>query len=144
MLGKIRDAIGTWQVTRSALEFAQPWILKRVVEKETQENWRDAYVETQSSALPKESDLIESLIVFNVKEDENGSLILKARMVLYGHRDRDRFSVRRNSASAELSTARLLLALAQILKFWILTADVKDAHMQSGPIHRELYVMPPK
>lgn len=37
----------------------------------------------------------------------------------------------------------MVLALAQILDFQILTVDVKSAYMQSGPIHREPYVKPP-
>lgn len=104
----------------------------------------DAYVETQSSALPRRSNEIGSHIVFKVEEEEEDNLVLKVRKILQGQRNRDRFSVRRNSASAELSAVRLVLDLAQILNFRILTADVTGAYMQSGLIHRELYVTHPK
>lgn len=50
-------------------------------------------------------------------KDEKYDLVLKARMMLHGHRDKNCFSVRRGLASAELSIATLVLVLAQILNF---------------------------
>lgn len=63
--------------------------------------------------------------------------------MLHGNRDRDIYSVRRDSASADLSIVRLIISLTIILGFEISTADFKSAYMQSGPNQREIYVRPP-
>lgn len=69
---------------------------------------------------------------------------MKRRLVLHGNRDKDRFPVRRDSASADLSDVRFILSLAQVQDPTDAAADVKAAYMESVPIKRELYVRPPK
>lgn len=68
----------------------------------------------------------------------------KSHMVSHVNRDRDRFSVRRDSISAHLSIARLIISFASILCFKIATAYVKGAYMQSGLIEIEVYVLSPE
>lgn len=55
-----------------------------------------------------------------------------------------RFSVRRDSSSADLIVVLLVLPLGIILGLSFGTADVKGAYMQSGPIKRDVFVGPPK
>lgn len=69
---------------------------------------------------------------------------MKARHVLHGNRDKDQFSFRLDSSSASLSVVRFVIFLSLILGFYLATADVKEAYMQSGPIHQDIYVRPPK
>lgn len=93
--------------------------------------------------MPRNANVIGSLFVFKIKEDESHHLKLKAHLALHGNRDRDRYSVRRDSDSADLSIVRLIILLTIILGFEISTTDVKGANMQSGPIQREIYVQYP-
>lgn len=79
-----------------------------------------------------------------MKNENDESLRLKVRNVIYVHRDRDRFSFRRDSASADLSIVRLLVSLAVMIFLPIGTADVKGAYMQSGPSSHNIYVRHPK
>lgn len=81
--------------------------------------------------------------VFNIKEDERGMTRMKARLVLHGNRDCDRYSVRRDWTSTDFSEVKLLLVIASILRFKVATANVIGANMQSGSIQREPYVRPP-
>lgn len=144
LLENIKSKIGQRQVTSSELEFAPPWLLNDALQAELEANWNGAYIETPASTVDKNANVFSSHVVYKVKDGDDGQLKLKGRLVLHGNRDKDRFAVRRDSASADLSIVRLLLSLALILDFDIATADVKGAYMQSGPIKRELYVRPPK
>lgn len=144
VLSKIKSVIGFKQVTESEIQFAPEWILNDALSTELEENWNSAYTVVKSSELPRDANIIGSHTVYRVKEDDDGHLKMKARLVLHGNRDKDRFTVRRDSASADLAAVRLLISLSQILKFCIATADIKGAYMQSGPIKRTLFVRPPK
>lgn len=64
--------------------------------------------------------------------------------MLHENGDKDRFSVCRHSASADLSVAWLLISHFQTLNFKLSTADEKGAYMHSGPIARGLYLGPPR
>lgn len=110
---------------------------------ELHSNWSDAYKEVQAAHLNKSANLIGFLVVFKIKDNHDRSLRLKGRLVVHGNHYKDRFFVRRDSASVNLFIFRFLLSLTQILDFNLATADVKEAYMQSGPIARELYVHPP-
>lgn len=90
--------------------------------------------------LPPEANVIASHVVFKVKEYKDGLLRLKERLVLDGNRDKDRFTVRRDSAAAELMIVHMFLCIASILGFSVATADVKGAYMQSGGVKRDIYV----
>lgn len=78
--------------------------------------------------LPRNCNLIGPDLGFKNKNDEKNSQTLKARLVLHGNKDRDRLNVRRDSASADLSTPRLVLPLAVILDMDVVAADVKEAY----------------
>lgn len=82
--------------------------------------------------------------MYKVKEDGLEGLRLKSRDILHGNRDRYRFGVRRDSASADLSVVRLLLSLGVNLGFDFGTAEVKGTNLQSGPRNSDIYVQPPK
>lgn len=143
VLREIFETIGTKQVSRSRLSFAPDWILREAFEEEMRENWTAAFEVVSQDSIPSGANIIGCHTVYKVKEDGD-VLRLKARSVLHGNRDRARFAVRRDSASADLSVIRLVLSLGVVLGFSFGTADVKGAYMQSGPIKRDLYVRPPK
>lgn len=115
-------------------------MLNEAVQAELAQNWQEAYDLVPIDSLPPDANVIASHVVFNVKDNPDGTLRLKARLVLHGNRDKDRFKVRRDSASAELFIVRLLLSIASMLGFTIATADVKGAYMQSGEINRDIFV----
>lgn len=114
--------------------------MDEAVESELTQNWHDAYELVEIDELPPDANVIASHVVFKVKDNPDCTLRLKARLVLHGNRDKDRFKVRRDSASAELFIVRLILSLASFLGFTIATADVKGAYMQSGDITRDIFV----
>lgn len=82
--------------------------------------------------------------MYKVKTDENGSRILKARLVLHGNHDAEKDTIREDSSNAPLFIVRLLQSLATFLSFKIGTTNIKGAFLQSGPITRQIYVRPPR
>lgn len=136
--------IGFKQVTESEIQFAPEWKLNDALITELEENWNSAYTVVKSSELPRDANIIGSHTVYRVKEYDDGHLKMKARLVLHGNRDKDRFTFRKDSASADLAAVRLPISFSQILKSCIATADIKGAYMQSSPIKRTLFARPAK
>lgn len=126
-----------------SLQFVHNWLLDKIIKSELCTNWDGAYQTVLVPFVPRNENINGFLIVFKKKKDGEGKLNLNARLVLHGNRGRVCFSVCRDSATADLSVIRLIISLATILGFQIVTADVKGAYMQSGPIQREIYVRPP-
>lgn len=147
-LRTIQDILGGKQVSRGQLSFAPSWILEEAFDKEMRENWADAYEEIEQSAVPTDANIIGCHTVYKVKEapspESDGELTMKARNVLHGNRDKDRYSVRRDSSSADLSVVRLTISIGLMLDFSFGVADVKGAYMQSGPAKRDIFVRPPR
>lgn len=141
ILTKIREYIRQREVISSEVAFAPSWLLDDALHSEISENWKHAYLEISALEVGAQASLIELHVVYKVKDDVRFYLLLKARLVLHGNRDRDRFSVCRDSASADLSVVRLLISLSQILDFKLCTADIYGTFMLSGPTTRELYVL---
>lgn len=69
---------------------------------------------------------------------------MKARKVLHGNSDRDRFSVRRDSSSVHLAVIRLVIYIGTVLGLRFGTEDIKGALIQSGPAKSDILVWPPK
>lgn len=146
ILQEIQGHIGGKQVSGGHLSFAPAWILEEAFNNEMADNWSDAYEMVDEDTVPRSANKIGCHTVYKVKDapDGNGELYMKARNVLHGNRDKDRFNVRRDSASADLCVIRLVISIGLILGFSFGTADVKGAYMQSGPAKRDIYVRPPK
>ena len=69
---------------------------------------------------------------------------LKCRMVPHRNPDRDKDSVRKDSATAQFPVIRLVLSIAAVLNMVIATIDIKGAYLQGGYLSRDIYVRPPK
>ena len=143
ILQVILDTIGPNQVSGSKLRFAPDWIIRNSFAREL-DNWKDVYTEIHEHAVPKHANIVRSHTVFKVKTDESGKLSLKSRIVAHGNEDREKDSIRKDSAAAQFVVIRILLSLAAILGLRLAKIDVKKAYLQSGPISRDIYVRPPR
>lgn len=98
----------------------------------------------EEELVPSNTNVISSHVVYRIKENEDGSRKLKARLVPHGNRDVERNSIRKDSSIAQFEVIRFLLFTVTPLGFWFSMADIQGAYLQSGPITREIYVRPPK
>lgn len=144
ILDEIHKVIGSQQVSGGKLAFAPPWIVEQAFEKEHASNWSDAYELVREKELPRTANVITSHVVYKLKTDETGSRDLKARIVPHGNKDLEKDSIRKDSATTQLSMIRLLLSIVTFLGFRLGFADIKGAYLQSGPIQRQIFVRPPK
>lgn len=143
-LEEIYEVIGSKQVSASHLSFAGPWIMQEALQAEHDLNSTEAYKEIPEIDVPRGANVISSHVVYSVKTEEDGSRMMKARIVPHGNHDDEKDDVRKDSSNAPLFVIRLLLSLVTFLGFRIGTADIKGAFLQSGPINRDIYVRPPR
>lgn len=84
--------------------------------------------------MPKSSNTISSHCVLNIKDIDDGSWKYKGLLVLHGHLDAEKNTVRKYFSSAYMSVIRITLLIASRIKFLVGSADIKGAFIQSGPI----------
>lgn len=144
VMKKISNTIGKNQVNHGRLEFAPSWVVREAFDKEHGSNWANAYEQVDEAEVPTKANVIPSHVVYKVKTSEDGSQVLKARIVPNGNRDSEKDDVRKDSSTAQFDVIRLLLAVTTFLGMRLAMADVKGAYLQSGPIRREIYVRPPR
>ena len=144
ILRLIKQNIGTSQVNRNDLDFAPPWIVDETFQSELTENWATAYQQVDEADVPLHSNVITSHVVYKIKQDEAGTLKLKARIVPHGNRDPEKSNIRKDSMAVQFDAIRLKLSMAATRNFRLMLIDVKGAYLQSGNIGRRIYIHPPK
>lgn len=70
-------------------------------------NW-----EGVESEFTKDANVISSHVIFKVMTNEDGSFLLKGRIVVDGNRDTENDMARSDSVAAEMMTVRLVIILA--------------------------------
>ena len=68
----------------------------------------------------------------------------KARIVPWGHRDKDKNFLRGDAPSVKLEVFHLLLSLASKFKWIIAQMDLETAFLQALGFTREIFVRPPR
>lgn len=114
-------------MSASHLSFAPIWVPAIARASEMEYNWKGAYEEVAERLLPRGANILSCHVVYKVKEGGRRRLNIKERNVKYGHRDRDFFSIRRDSASADFSIVRLVVSLSVMLALPLGTAEVERA-----------------
>ena len=145
VLHDMKRVIGDGPVSEFKLQFAPRWIIDKAIADE-KSNYHDAgaYKELHFREIPKGANVITSHHFFQIKNHaEEGRLRLKCRLVPHGNRDREKESVRKDSATAQFPIIRLLLSLATILSLSVASIDIKGAYLQAGSLPRDIYVRPP-
>ena len=64
--------------------------------------------------------------------------------MVHGNEDVEKDIIRKDAATAHLTTIRLILSMAACYNFELGQIDIKAAYFQSGPIKRRIYVRPPR
>lgn len=90
-------------------------IIDNTITAELQSNSKDAYIPFSAHSMSPNGNIIGSHFAFKIRYDVGGHLELKASTLRNGNRDRDRYSVRRDSASTDLSIERILVLLSTFL-----------------------------
>ena len=101
--------------------------------------------------VPKSSNIISSHAIYNVKANDDGSLKLEARIAPYGNKDRDKSSLKTDSAQCLPTDIRILCSFGSIMTwpiakidlltgFWSLQPTVLFMLMHIGKITAIIYL----
>lgn len=96
------------------------------------------------SNVPKDANVITSHVLYKVKQVDDGTKILKARIAPHGNKDREKNKMKTDSATCPPIGMRILFSLASMLLWTLMKIDFESAFLQTGPAKRSVYVVPPK
>jgi Reverse transcriptase (RNA-dependent DNA polymerase) len=91
------------------------------------------------------SNILPSRFVLAIKRRDNGEEIFKARLVIGGHRDREKQSRVHTANTMRSTSLRMIMAIAAIFGFRLASVDVAQAYLLAAqPLLRDIYVkLPP-
>ena len=94
--------------------------------------------------VPDGANIINSHVLYKVKQNDDGSLKLKARIAPHGNED-DMKNLLVSDCTICLPTGlRIVESIASLNGWKLLKADVKAAFLPTGYASRDFYVKPPK
>jgi hypothetical protein len=140
------DAVGSKEVSYSALSFLPPWVIEKAVETERQNCMNDVDETSYAQSGPHINVLsTHSFLTINF---EDGSYWLKCRPVRQGNLDEEKYALRKDSSTAQKKLGHLILvlflAIAMLQNISVGSIDVVAAYLQSGPLPRRVFVIPPQ
>ena len=99
--------------------------------------------EVAVSQIPKKANVVTSHVLYKVKSCDDGSLTLKARIAVHGNKDREKKTLKTDSATCPPVGIRILLSPATIFSWTLSKIDFKSAFLQTQA-KRDMYVVPPR
>ena len=94
--------------------------------------------------VPKGSNIISSHTLYKVKQNDDGSLKLEARIAPHGNEDDMKNILSKDCRTCPPTGLQILESITSLLHWTIHRADVKAALLQIGEAQRNVYVRPPK
>lgn len=99
---------------------------------------RNAFRRVRASEIAPTANIVGSHVVYRRKDDGSA----KARIVPWGHRDKDKDFLRGDAPSIDLDIFRLVLSLTAELGWDVGQMDVKTSFLQPLRFARIIYVRP--
>jgi hypothetical protein len=95
--------------------------------------------------LEEAPNILPSRFFLAIKNRDTGDGVLKARLVIGGHRDREKSSRVHTANTMRSQSLRLIMALASIFGFRLASVDVEQAYLQAAePMLRDIFVRLPQ
>ena len=91
------------------------------------------------SEVPPDANIISSHLLYKIKELDDGSRMCRGRIASHGNKDREKNSLKKDSASCPPLGIRILLSVYTLFGFFLSKIDFKGAFLQSGPANRKVY-----
>ena len=107
---------------------------------ELQQNWNSNKIDKEIS---QDANVIGSHNVYVVKPTEDPEVHnLMSRICVHGNRDDNKESLRTASAVSSHTAFRLIYSLVKTFRMVLAKLDIQGAYIQSGKVHRKLYIKP--
>lgn len=103
-----------------------------------EESFEKQVDEVHDIKVPKNANVITSQVLYKVKELDDGSKIVKARIAPHGSKDKEKDGLTSSSAVCPLIGIRVLLSLATIFQFYLVKVDIKTPFLQAGEALRSV------
>ena len=111
--------------------------------KTEEESFMKTFRHVPIQYVPQYGNIISSHTLYKVKRNEDGSLLLKARIAPHGNEDDLKNVLSKDCSTCPLTGLRIVESIAALHGRTIYKADVKAAFLQTGEAYRNAYVRPP-
>lgn len=92
----------------------------------------------------KDANVLGSRFALATKNVGSADEKEKARLIVQGHTDREKFNVVHNSTTLHQRSMRIILSIAAMHQFQVWSHDITQAYPQSdSPLLRGVYILPP-
>eukprot|EP00737_Agarophyton_chilense_P004392 gb/GEZJ01005506.1/.p1 GENE.gb/GEZJ01005506.1/~~gb/GEZJ01005506.1/.p1 ORF type:complete len:142 (-),score=23.29 gb/GEZJ01005506.1/:1729-2154(-) len=119
-----------------------PSFLTENAYKKKEESFKREVREVPVTKVPKEANIIKSHVFYKVKNCDDDSQVLKARIAPHGNKDKDKLNLKTDSATCPSFGIRMLLSVSVLCKWILANIDSKTAFLQTGDTRRDVYVIP--
>lgn len=90
------------------------------------------------SDIPKDADIITSHVLYKVKQRDDGTKMVKARIAPHGNEDDMKEELKKDSATCTPVRMRILQSIS-VIKGWLLCKiDFQSAFLQSDDVTRDV------
>lgn len=126
------------------LQFVPQCIISQSIQQE-KENYKFFYEKVYCLQLPFRSSIISSHNFLQVKKNgTDDKLKLKTWLVPYGNRDKEKGTIRKDSAITQVCVIRIVLSILSIVDFSVATVYVKHAYFRDKNLLTDIYKKPSK
>ena len=100
--------------------------------------------EVDERNVPRDANVMGSRFTLTFKYSGTAQELAKARLVVQGHTDREKFNVVHDSTTLHQRSIRIIVSLAGMFGFDVWAHDITQAYLQSeSPLLRKVYLRPP-
>jgi len=94
--------------------------------------------------VPQSANVISSHVLYKVKKLDDGSMKMKARIAPHGNKDKEKSTVKSDSATCPPIGVRVACSIATMKRWATAKIDFTAAFLQAGEATRDVYVIPPR
>ena len=96
------------------------------------------------SSLGKEANVMGSRFALSLKHTGTEQEVAKDRLVVKGHKDKDKFNVLHDATTLHQRSTRLIVCIAGMFGFDVWSHDITQAYLQSdSPLQIKFVLRPP-
>ena len=93
--------------------------------------------------VPENANIVNSHVIYKLKNSDDGSLSLKSRIAPHGNEDKEKENLTTDCQTCPPVGIRIVCSIASLMGWKLKRADAKGAFLKTGRAQRNVYVKPP-